>query len=114
MLSDEKGTGGASLVALKYGPALQLRDEKGTSRVTLAATKYGPTLRFHDEKGTPRAVLDAGKDGVTFYLSDEKGRQRAVFGSTQLENTRTGATEDTGPSAVTLFGKNGKTIWRAP
>jgi hypothetical protein len=113
-LCDEKGTLRVSLAAFKDSPGLGVRDEKGTPRVTLVVGKDGPALGLSDEKGTRCVTLAADKDGTMLALGDEKGKPRAVFGSAQLENPRTGATEATGPSSVTLFDKAGKTIWRAP
>jgi hypothetical protein len=113
-ISDERGNTRADLIAAENGPSLLLDDEKGTQRVMLVAAKGGPELDLSDEKGTSRADLITSKNGPGLLLDDEKGKPRAVFGAMQLETTRTGATEETGPSSVTLFGKNGKLIWRAP
>jgi hypothetical protein len=46
-------------------------------------------------------------------LKDKTGT-RAVFGQAQLETVRIGATEDTGPSSLTLFDKKGRVLWHAP
>jgi hypothetical protein len=43
-----------------------------------------------------------------------KGNRRAVLGSVDLETVRTGATERTPPSSLTLFDKDGKVIRAIP
>jgi len=111
---DDQGTPRAGLGSGKDGLGLVLSDEKGTGRASLAALKDGPSLALLDEQGTPRAGLGSGKNEPALVLYDEKGTRRAEFGSALLEETRTGATETTGPSSVRLFDKDGKTIWRAP
>jgi hypothetical protein len=67
-----------------------------------------------DEKGNERIGLEITNDNPGVDLYDEKGNTRAVLGRAPLETVRTGATEVTAPSSLTLFNKEGNVIWRAP
>lgn len=113
------------------GPALGLYDTAGQARAALAAPADGPTLALYDAAGRPRAglsegsldmwgqngkvwaSLDAGDSGPILQLRDAQ-QFRAVVGVTELETITTGESHKTGAAAVTLFGKDGKVIWRAP
>jgi hypothetical protein len=65
--------------------------------------------------GKQRILLGTDVNGApSLELDDETGHTRAVFGNEALENTRTGSTENTGPSSLVFLGKNGRVIWRAP
>jgi hypothetical protein len=115
VLYDEKGTIRASLgTDNETGTALGLNDEKGKPRAALYGTRDGSALALFDEQGKPSAGLATDKGAPRLAIVDGQGTLRAVFGSAQLEDTRTGETEATGPSSVTLFDKDGKPIWRAP
>jgi hypothetical protein len=51
----------------------------------------------------------------TVELRDpDTGLTRAVLGSTELENTKTGAVTTQPVSSLTLFDKEGKVLFRAP
>jgi hypothetical protein len=94
---------------------LMLWNERDSeARATLIVDSNSSTLSLPDRQGTPRAVLSARKDGLSLKLSDEHGNARAIFGQAALTTPTTGATENTGPSSIALFGPNGKMIWRAP
>ena len=55
------------------------------------------------------------KDGSPHLdLFDNDGKLRAALGVTDLQITRTGASEKTAPSSLTLFDKEGKVIWQSP
>jgi hypothetical protein len=62
-----------------------------------------------DRAGNLRAGLSEG----SLFLEDAQHFQ-AVVGVTELETIRTGEGYTTSAAAVTLFGKDGKVIWRAP
>jgi hypothetical protein len=114
LLNDEKGVPHVSLAVNKDGPGVVLDDEKGTPRAYVQVTKDGPGVTIDDEKGTARICLKVLKNGPSVVLYDEERQPRAVLGSTPLERVRTGATETTAPSSLTLFDKEGKVIWKAP
>ena len=98
-----------------HGSALALWNQRDSAaRAVLIVDNNSSTLSLPDRHGTPRAVLSARKDGLRLLLSDEHGKPRAVFGEAALTTPTTGATENTGPSSIALFGSNGKMIWRAP
>jgi hypothetical protein len=72
-------------------------------------------LEFTDENYRTQAALDVDKDGNPYLdLFDNDGKLRAALGATDLEIVRTGASEKTAPSSLTLFDKKGKLIWRTP
>jgi hypothetical protein len=60
------------------------------------------------------SVDAAGNPAISLNDPADPLRTRAVLGSVDLKNKRTGSTEKTAPSAVTLFDKKGNVIWRAP
>jgi hypothetical protein len=112
-------------------PGLKFFDASGEQRTEFILTEKGEPLlalwgkgaktydglylrdrgvALADTQGKVRATLD--DDGFT--LLDEKEKLRAVLGSTTLETVRTGATETTAPSSLTLFDKDGKVIWQVP
>ena len=74
----------------------------------------GSLLGFYDRAGKPRTLLSLDKDEPALEFVDQSGTTRAVIGNASLTNSQTGSTENTGPSSVILFGKNGHVVWRAP
>jgi len=62
-------------------------------------------------KGT--AWLQVGGTGPGLWLEDAQ-QFKAVVGVTETEVINTGESRTTSAAAVTLFGKDGKVIWRAP
>ena len=98
----------------KDGARVGLHDEMENPRVAMGVGKGGPDVVLVDEKGNPLVALGVTNDGPRVALQDEKRNSRAVLGSIPLEAARTGDTEVTAPSSLTLFDKAGKLIWRAP
>ena len=131
MLSDTAGKSRAEVVLDAEGPRLSLYDLAGKKRVGLRVTAAGPELNLHDANGFPRAGLSVtGDDPVLSFLApagkpyaaltehdlrltDARGF-KAVVGATELETIATGESHTTSAAAITLFGKDGKVIWRAP
>ena len=106
---DDAGKPRAGLGVTTDGPALVLRDAAGKIRASLLVPAEGPALELRDAAGKPRAWLAEN----TFFVTDAQGL-KAVVGVTQTETTKTGESHTTSAAAVTLFGKDGKVIWRAP
>jgi hypothetical protein len=113
-LDDKYGKAGVALGSQKGGAGLVFFDRSGKGRVNLGIVPGGSVLSLSDENEKQRVLLSEAKVGPSLDLFDENERSRAVFGATSLENPNTGASENTGPSSIVLFGTNGKTIWRAP
>jgi hypothetical protein len=139
-LSDGDGTPRAFLAVQKSEPQLMLFDKKmspaavlavskedgspglyltgghaSTPSVRLEANKVGPALGLHDENGRERAYLHVVEgEGPALEFRDENGKLRANYGVVELEAAHHGVTEDTGPGSITLYGKDGKKIWKAP
>jgi hypothetical protein len=95
------------------GSLLALYDTGGKPRAALALFHEVPRLTLHGTAGEARAELTAGDLGPDLTLVDAQGFQ-AVVGVTELERPATGESHKTSAAAVTLFGKDGKVIWRAP
>jgi hypothetical protein len=96
------------------GPRLVLADAAGKPRVGLGVMAEGPNVALFDAAGETRAALQVrADDGPSLRLQDAQQFQ-AVVGVTALETIRTGESHKTSAAAVTLFGKDGKIIWRAP
>jgi hypothetical protein len=110
---------------------LELRDKAGKLRGVWEATNEGSRLELRDAIGYPRAALSVFASGPALDLTDPTGFPRvkltehclrlvdaqlfwAVVGVTDLQTIRTGESHTTSAAAVTLFGKDGKVIWRAP
>jgi hypothetical protein len=94
-------------------PSLSFFDKKKEKRINLGLGKDSkPLLALWGEGQKEYTAAYLTDDGIS--LVDPHQHTRAVLGSTRLENTKTGSTEETGPSSVTLFDKNGKLLWRAP
>jgi hypothetical protein len=72
-------------------------------------------LQFEGGDLQPEADLSIDSEkNPSLNLYDANGQLRAVLGSTDLETIKTGATEKTAPSSLTLFDKDGKVMWRKP
>jgi len=108
------GGGGAMLIAGTESSNLYLSRHGG--RVDLIVSDdSAPTLTMDDAAGRTRVdVSITGDSGPALNLSDKDGKLRAAFGSTALEVTKTGATEQTAESSLVLFDKKGKVMFRAP
>ena len=106
----------ASLGMLGDRPCLWLLDAKGEARASLAVLADGsPSLWLSDADGKTRAHLGMDADGSSYIeICDKDGKTRAALGVTNLEVTKTGATEKTAPSSLVLFDRDGKVIWSAP
>ncbi len=116
-------------------PGLVFLDTAGRRRAVLRLCFGGnePELQFYDaEAGLPCATLSA-RDGLWLaegavvraqlgieegelglWLRDAAGQDRVVWGSTETENTRTGATTRFPISTITLFDETGRVSWQAP
>ncbi|MCJ7503363.1 MAG: hypothetical protein MUP80_09950 [Acidobacteriia bacterium] len=99
-------------VVLKF-PAVMLYDAAGKLRAGLQVDDSGPGLHLYDAALNTRARLGVDDDGPSLWLQDAQQFQ-AVVGVTGLETIGTGESHKTSAAAVTLFGKDGKVIWRAP
>jgi len=88
----------------------------GKSRIDLITKgeDYSPSLTMDDAAGKTRVDLSITDGASSLDLSDKEGKVRAAFGSTGLESTKTGATEQTAESSLVLFDKEGKVIFRVP
>lgn len=72
-------------------------------------------LDFLAENYRTQGGLEVDKDGnPDLDLFDNEGKLRAALGVTDLQITRTGASEKTAPSSLTLFDKEGKVVWQSP
>ena len=99
----------AELAVTAAGPNLWLRDAAEKLRAALAVFADGPALALYDAAEKPRAWVAE----YAFSVTDTQGF-KAVVGVTGLETIATGESHETSAAAVTLFGKDGKVIWRAP
>jgi hypothetical protein len=94
-------------------PSLDLSDSGSEQRLRIFLTENGdPNLALwgKGEKTYNGAYLTAD----SLSLQDNRRTARAIFGNADLENIKTGSTENTGPSAVTLLDKKGNVLWKAP
>ncbi len=104
------------------GPSIHLFGARGRSVYVDAGEnpgieRDGPSLQFggvFENDQWYYASLSLKANGPSLELRDQTGKPRAVLGSTELEVTRTGATEKQPPSSLVLFDKDGKVIWQAP
>jgi hypothetical protein len=72
-------------------------------------------LQFEGGDFQPEADLSVDSEkSPSLNLYDADGQLRAALGSTDLETIKTGATETTAPSSLTLFDKDGKVMWSRP
>ena len=116
-LSDATGKGRAGLTVLRDGnPFLGLSDADGKTRAAFFLMGHGnPSLDLWDAGEKERAGLNLMADGSPVLdLHDAGGKHRAALGVTELETTRTGETTRTAESALTLFDREGKVLWKAP
>jgi hypothetical protein len=131
ILYDAAGNLRASLTAAGGGSGLGLYDATGGARAVLNVTAGDTDLFLFDAAGKVRATLVVEATGSKLWLSDAAGELRAwlaegtfsltdaqgfkaVVGVTKLQTVATGESHTTSAAAVTLFGKDGKVIWRAP
>jgi hypothetical protein len=103
----------ARLYTFKGEPKLELMDANGNVRAGLGVfneTAYLDVLGID-----PKSSIDltVGRDGPSLSVSDQKGFS-SVIGVADLENVHTGESYKTSAASLVIFGKNGKTIWRAP
>ena len=130
-LSDTAGKTRAMLSVAADGPALTLYDSARKTRAVLDVGAKGPRLWLYDAAEEIRAGLIVDAEGPMLALYDAAGKVRAelaedslgledaqqfkaVLGVTRLQAVETGESHTTSAAAVTLFGKDGKVIWRAP
>jgi hypothetical protein len=99
----------AELGVAADSPVLALFDAAGKLRAWLNVTALGPRLALYDAAGNAGAWLYQDRLSVT----DAQGFN-AVVGVTGTQTVATGESHTTSAAAVTLFGKDGKVIWRAP
>jgi hypothetical protein len=140
-VNDDKGTGltlydpagkvRAALALPAHGPVLALNNAAEKPRAWLSLVDDSPWLTLYNTAGEPHAGLGLGSlyllsqnhkvmanlrvddDDSSLSLADAQHFQ-AVVGVTELQTTRTGESHKTSAAAVTLLGKDGKVIWRAP
>jgi len=130
-LYDDVGKSRIELMVTADGPHLMLLDAAGKPRAALRVLLDTPLLGLYDGAGRHFTTLDqhglelwganpnvgaelsAGEFGPHLSLRDAQ-QFTAVVGVTQTETTKTGESHTTSAAAVTLFGKDGEVIWRAP
>jgi hypothetical protein len=110
---------------------LELRDKAGKLRGLWTVGDTDTILVLCNAAGMPHASLGVDADGPDLMLLGEPGKGqtwlaqdtfsvtdaqgfKAVVGVTETETIKTGESHTTSAAAVTLFGKDGKVIWRAP
>lgn len=102
-------------------------DSNGTPMMALFHAKAKPaglwtaspdgstSLCLSDKSGKKRGEWGVRSDGSeAFWLSDTAGKARLVLGCTELVVPRTGLTEKTPESTITLFDRNQKVIFQIP
>lgn len=121
-LVDAEGVVRASLSMDYVGPSLQLVDASGQRCVELFVID-DPTGQHTSTMGltfwgwgkrAPMGLRSSRENGTSVWLRDGEGNLRASLGTTDLETTRTGATQKTAESSLVLFDKEGKVMWQAP
>jgi hypothetical protein len=102
-------------VANDGSPVLLFIDKNGKRRAGLTTSATGsPDLKLSDKNGKPRAILGVSVDGEPSLILADENRSLAWFGHAGLENTRTGTVEKRPASALVLYDKEGKVLWKAP
>jgi hypothetical protein len=109
LLYDATGRTRAELNVIDDRAGLVLADATGKTRAGLAVNADGPGLALYDAAEKPRAWL--AEDSLRL---EDAQQFKAVLGVTRLQAVGTGESRTTSAAAVTLFGKDGKVIWRAP
>ncbi len=102
LIGDRKNSASISLMA-------------GPGKIITPAKRVG-SVEFPASEGVPFASMDLqiDKTGEGSISLSENFRPRALLGTAELETLRTGATEKTSPSSLTLFDKSGRVLWSAP
>ncbi|HET6203586.1 MAG TPA: hypothetical protein VFI25_12370 [Planctomycetota bacterium] len=119
VLSDKDGEVRAGLAVAPEGwSSFNLYGREGGGAAALSVESDGwPNLSLFRKNGPAETrsetVLVVTSQGPQLSLS-MAGVDRAVLGCAAIEKTRTGAVEQTGPSSLVLFDKEGKVIFRAP
>jgi hypothetical protein len=91
-----------------------LFNASGSPVAGLSNDQHGTALTVSDS-GKVRVALGVSGDGSSnLELYDAQKKLRAAIGSTQLEYTQTGATENRTESSIVLFAKDGKVLWGQP
>ena len=93
--------------------SISLFDKQGEKRSDFMIQSNGSPLLALWSAGQKQCSGDIITDDH-ISLFDKDQTIRTTLGAAQLENTRTGSTEDTGPSSLTFFDQKGKLIWQAP
>lgn len=119
-LSASPDSSGASLSAFtRKGPSFSLT-ANGPSKLGEDVVPASASLTLFGSRRVKRAfppetTLTLSSDGSSHLeLDDANDDTRAIFGSADLEYRKTGATEETGLSSITLYDKKGNLIWKAP
>jgi len=112
-LYDPAGKIRADLGVEADGPGLGMFDAAGELCAALSVDAERSGLALHDAAGKSRAGLAVDNYGPSLRLEDAQQFQ-AIVGVTETEVSETGESHKTSAAAVTLFGKDGKVIWRAP
>ena len=94
--------------------AVMLIDTAGNPRAGLFLPEGGePWLRLSGATGDPQMSLSLVGE-PKLWISDAAGQPRVILGSTETEDTRTGATIRHPISTITLFDETGRVRWQAP
>jgi len=102
-------------VANDGSPILLFFDKDGKRRAGLTTSAAGgPDLKLSDKDGKPRAILGLSGDGEPSLILSDENRSLAWFGHAGLANTRAGTVEKRPASALVLYDKEGKVLWKAP
>jgi len=85
----------------------------GKGGILLSTNPTGSGVRLYDADDKPAVELSLTSGGPSLELTDTAGF-KAVLGTATTKTIGTGESHTTSAAAVTLFGKDGKVIWRAP
>jgi len=102
-------------------------DTKGKDRISLAMKGERPAIQLINDQGNVRTAVGqetivlfgSSKDEYNSITSDrvsirDATASTATLGVTETVNPGTGKETKTSAATLTLFGKDGKVIWRAP
>jgi hypothetical protein len=83
-------------------------------QVQLTSEEESKGLIFFNDNEKPRLVLRSSNSANNLILADKEGHERAVLGTTDLTYRKTGTTERTSESTLTLFDNKLNCIGRFP
>jgi hypothetical protein len=98
---------------LDQGPGLMMSGTETILDLRAMAKNASLSFRSRGANSTGRVILEYGAEAPSLTLADAQGFE-AIIGRTSLVEPTTGATSKSSAASVTLFGKDGKSIWSAP